>query len=1087
MPLQPTTTADNNDFNMISELSTSSLTPTQIRTGVENGFNFIKSITNYGTLPNLTTDSTSAFLMAQMSGGMIYIPDGTYKANIVINSDSIFVGESLRNVIIEPYDINKPVISIDRTAVDALQHNFGFIDNITFKGISGVGIGLSLTAKAPAVIKDMKLGRLVFKDLDTGIYTNSSTAAGEIYQLTADVLYFERCTTYAMNCIDLNQSTFNAIHIDDTSTASNRFKLSGNNNKIGHLYTSGGVELVSGNGLVIDLLRFEAVKASRLVTNSNAMIKYNMTSSTIKTIMIQTCGESGTKLNSVLFLTKLGLVIGEINIFGTNYITYLLDNLLSATGSGLSIGKSDVITQYSLPSTYSTLSVVMRSKKLNLRNILHTDGNTYDYIGTSRSVKRVDTLADLRAIIVPDDTVHATGYYTKGDGAFESNNFEWDSTSVEDDNGGTIIKLTAVVTGRYKLKINDYINIKVFGGMEGPNVNNSPYIQSCEIFCYTNGKSMRASDGTYGMSDEVKIRCNFSGVGLNTIFRPNGNLLTGSIITKYKTEYNYGKSIIAYEATINAMFNLDEAPDYINISNFRIESGVYTDTDAKLSTIPNVTGFRGVRKDGVFNASAFNRSRFQNIYVNGVHTCMDITGFILEFDNVLMRNSKIGLVGSELNNVNGVIKMENVRQPFNLYDCGQFNLTSFLNEGGLTWLPSEFDRVTSFKIDGMYLEGGQYDESLFNFGMRIPYDTSIAQNHMLCTNVSLLDSTNVIQSNTKNKYTVKCDYVDGITISGRIAYINDNVISYTNNTTNIDITGVDKTKINYCMTYPQNTKYINYIPNHDMKYFSNGTMSGVYNSHVGVTLTHHESDNGIKPVTGDKFIKVTKNTASTSDRFNIELRSPFIKNYFKTNDTITVGVWVYVPLQDYDVSTTANNVYIAFALQDVINGTSYSTQRSIRRYDEWVFTTVTATVVKETCDLIIINMFFSNGITKNIGQYFYIDSIYLINGTNGAAALYDGNFENNKSPFGYDNGKSMTYSTFGQTSLSGFYTNTKIGDLINNWNSATGAYEYLYVTSDSLRMYQNTYTYKGIPAILPTSNNGVGTVWNNAGVITIGS
>lgn len=465
MPLQPTTTADNNDFNMISELSTSSLTPTQIRTGVENGFNFIKSITNYGTLPNLTTDSTSAFLMAQMSGGMIYIPNGTYKANIVINSDSIFVGESLRNVIIEPYDITKPVISIDRTAVDALQHNFGFIDNITFKGISGVGIGLSLAAKAPAVIKDMKLGRLVFKDLDTGIYTNSSTAAGEIYQLTADVLYFERCTTYAMNCIDLNQSTFNAIHIDDTSTASNRFKLSGNNNKIGHLYTSGGVELVSGNGLVIDLLCFEAVKASRLVTNSNAMIKYNMTSSTIKTIMIQTCGESGTKLNSVLFLTKLGLVIGEINIFGTNYITYLLDNLLSATGSGLSIGKSDVITQYSLPSTYSTLSTIVKTKKMILRNILHTNGNVYDYVGTSRSIKRVDTLADLRAIIVPDDTVHATGYYIKGDGAFESNNFEWDSTSVEDDNGGTIIKLTAVVTGRYKLNTKRFVTPEMFGAV----------------------------------------------------------------------------------------------------------------------------------------------------------------------------------------------------------------------------------------------------------------------------------------------------------------------------------------------------------------------------------------------------------------------------------------------------------------------------------------------------------------------------------------------------------------------------------------------------------------------------------------------
>lgn len=75
----------------------------------------------------------------------------------------------------------------------------------------------------------------------------------------------------------------------------------------------------------------------------------------------------------------------------------------------------------------------------------------------------IDTIALLRAKTVTPSTVWVSGYYTKGDGAFGSNIFEWDSTSVEDDNGGTIIKLTSVTTGRYKLKFDGSVNVKWFG------------------------------------------------------------------------------------------------------------------------------------------------------------------------------------------------------------------------------------------------------------------------------------------------------------------------------------------------------------------------------------------------------------------------------------------------------------------------------------------------------------------------------------------------------------------------------------------------------------------------------------------------
>ena len=79
----------------------------------------------------------------------------------------------------------------------------------------------------------------------------------------------------------------------------------------------------------------------------------------------------------------------------------------------------------------------------------------------------IDTIALLRAKTTTPSTVWVSGYYTKGDGAFGSNIFEWDSTSVEDDNSGTIIKLTSIATGRYKLKFSGAVNFEMFGIVGG--------------------------------------------------------------------------------------------------------------------------------------------------------------------------------------------------------------------------------------------------------------------------------------------------------------------------------------------------------------------------------------------------------------------------------------------------------------------------------------------------------------------------------------------------------------------------------------------------------------------------------------------
>ena len=79
--------------------------------------------------------------------------------------------------------------------------------------------------------------------------------------------------------------------------------------------------------------------------------------------------------------------------------------------------------------------------------------------------KQVDTIADLKALDGSHKLVYVTGYHTKGDGAFGSHFFEWDATSIEADNGGTIIALTSIATGRYKLKYSGAVNVKWFGAI----------------------------------------------------------------------------------------------------------------------------------------------------------------------------------------------------------------------------------------------------------------------------------------------------------------------------------------------------------------------------------------------------------------------------------------------------------------------------------------------------------------------------------------------------------------------------------------------------------------------------------------------
>lgn len=175
-------------------------------------------------------------------------------------------------------------------------------------------------------------------------------------------------------------------------------------------------------------------------------------------------------------------------------------------------------------------------------------GYSQDYINEN-FISTTDTIATLRTMTTSPNRIGVTGYHTKGDGAFGSNIFEWDDTSVEADNSGTIIKLDSIATGRYKLRYSGAVNVKWFGAAGDGEDNDLPSIENAIDYCDINKKQIEFSDGTYLVNGSL----NMARQDLNI-------LLTGKVIFKhangasgYVIDFNSGASSIYGIKTIGQM------------------------------------------------------------------------------------------------------------------------------------------------------------------------------------------------------------------------------------------------------------------------------------------------------------------------------------------------------------------------------------------------------------------------------------------------------------------------------------------------------------------------------------------------------
>lgn len=107
----------------------------------------------------------------------------------------------------------------------------------------------------------------------------------------------------------------------------------------------------------------------------------------------------------------------------------------------------------------------------------------------------VDSIADLKARTDEPgdgDLVEVLGYYTPGDQGGGS--FYWDASSTDTDNGGTIIKVTSIATGRWLRLYEGDIYARWFGAKGDGVTDDTTYIEAIETFAPTR---VNLDGGTY--------------------------------------------------------------------------------------------------------------------------------------------------------------------------------------------------------------------------------------------------------------------------------------------------------------------------------------------------------------------------------------------------------------------------------------------------------------------------------------------------------------------------------------------------------------------------------------------------------------
>jgi hypothetical protein len=214
------------------------------------------------------------------------------------------------------------------------------------------------------------------------------------------------------------------------------------------------------------------------------------------------------------------------NIFGTG--TY---NIISFTSAMVQIQQFDPVNTIGFPGAFSSWEsstiydqndIVTASDNKYYRSLISNNQNNEPSASPAQWEEVrfdiiLDSISELRAAsTVFAGNVFLNGYYGASDGG--GGEFYWDSTSTETDNGGTIIKPTAVTTGRWKRPDSGAINIRWFGATGDGVTDDTTAIQAAIDHGVSVSKSLFVPSGDYLAESLVPktgltIKGEWSGIG----------------------------------------------------------------------------------------------------------------------------------------------------------------------------------------------------------------------------------------------------------------------------------------------------------------------------------------------------------------------------------------------------------------------------------------------------------------------------------------------------------------------------------------------------------------------------------------------
>ena len=160
-------------------------------------------------------------------------------------------------------------------------------------------------------------------------------------------------------------------------------------------------------------------------------------------------------------------------------------------------------------------------------------------VGTEALAFGVSSISDLRELATSssfenESVIIVKGYYAAGDGG--GGDFYWDETSSETDNNGTIIKVTSIVTGRWKRIYSGPIIDKFFGVRRDDSTNDGAELLAVLAFVQSIDGILEFTSGVAKSDSELSLDtalCSIVGPGkeISSIEVGSSFPLSGTLLT----------------------------------------------------------------------------------------------------------------------------------------------------------------------------------------------------------------------------------------------------------------------------------------------------------------------------------------------------------------------------------------------------------------------------------------------------------------------------------------------------------------------------------------------------------------------------